>query len=183
MKATSGAPPQKRLKACKVEISEGAVTVPDRNSPTDTATASVKLCATTENNFNHLSRGPLESMPWDIVIEILRLAHPKDLISWARTTKSFRAFLMNRRSMHIWKTSRQRVSPPAPDCPSELDEPQYAVLLFTSDCTVSPHNCMRQTWQTWQFADIMGTACALLWPMRRRGPVLLLRYLEVHDET
>ncbi|KAI9068286.1 hypothetical protein FKP32DRAFT_1642714 [Trametes sanguinea] len=129
MEITGESPPRKRFKA---EIS-GEASVLDRDAPT---AASIKICAADEKNLKHLSRGPIESMPWDVLIEILQLSHPADLISLARTTKSLRAFLMSRKSIHLWKTARQRVSLSIPDCPSELSEPQYAVLLFTSECTL-----------------------------------------------
>ncbi|KAI9068287.1 hypothetical protein FKP32DRAFT_175704 [Trametes sanguinea] len=77
-----------------------------------------------------------EEMPWDILIEIFLRVGPCDLLSLARTAKALRGFLMSRSSAHIWKASRQRVSLTIPDCPPELSEPQYIVLLFTSECTL-----------------------------------------------
>ncbi|OSD06736.1 hypothetical protein PYCCODRAFT_1474173 [Trametes coccinea BRFM310] len=81
-----------------------------------------------------LSNCPIEGMPWDVLIEVFQHSHPRDLLSLARTTRTLRGFLISRKSAHIWRTSRRSLT--IPDCPSELSEPQYAALLFTSECTV-----------------------------------------------
>ncbi|KAI0332368.1 hypothetical protein GY45DRAFT_1299392 [Cubamyces sp. BRFM 1775] len=76
----------------------------------------------------------IEDMPLDVLIEIFSRLHPRDLLSLARTSKAFRSFLMNRRSTRVWQAARQAVSERIPQCPYELSEPKYAVLLFTSEC-------------------------------------------------
>lgn len=62
--------------------------------------------------------------------------HPRDLLNLARTSKSFRAFLLSRDSAPFWKTARKQVEG-LPDCPPFLSEPQYANLLFFPYCHVS----------------------------------------------
>ena len=63
--------------------------------------------------------------------------HPRDLLSLARTTKNFRAFLMSRKtSVLSWKASRANVEG-LPDCPEFLSEPAYANLAFSAVCHVS----------------------------------------------
>ena len=53
----------------------------------------------------------------------------------ARTTKDLRAILMNRSSISIWKHARSQFDN-LPDCPDDLNEPQYAELVFGKACTV-----------------------------------------------
>ena len=67
--------------------------------------------------------------------------HPRDLLSLARTTRAFRAFLMNPRSARLsWRAAREgQVKPPMPECPSFLSEPAYANLVFGSVCQVRAH--------------------------------------------
>lgn len=45
-------------------------------------------------------------------------------------------------SSPIWKATRDN-SGGTPDCPSDLSEPQYAMLLFVNECTVSKHAVCR----------------------------------------
>jgi len=42
---------------------------------------------------------------------------------------------MSKRSMSVWKDARANIVG-LPDCPNELDEPQYADLLFGKTCNV-----------------------------------------------
>ncbi|PCH38323.1 hypothetical protein WOLCODRAFT_66907 [Wolfiporia cocos MD-104 SS10] len=92
------------------------------------------------------------NMPTDILLEIFRHFHPRDLLSLARTTKEFRAFLMSRNSsLNIWKASRQHIEG-LPDCPEHLSEPAYANLVFFPHC----HNCLR------------GNVKAVLWHLNAR---------------
>ncbi|CDO75652.1 hypothetical protein BN946_scf184941.g5 [Trametes cinnabarina] len=89
----------------------------------------------------------MKDMPWDVLTEIFKFAHPLDLLSLSRTSKALRGFLMSRKSAFVWKAARERESAAQvarervsdrkiPECPPELSEAQYAVLLFTSECTV-----------------------------------------------
>ncbi|KAH9854174.1 hypothetical protein C2E23DRAFT_86490 [Lenzites betulinus] len=68
---------------------------------------------------------------------IFEFLHPRDLLNLARTTGSFRAFLMSRTSALYWKRARQSVEG-LPDCPPHLSEPAYANLVFFPHC----HNCL-----------------------------------------
>ncbi|KAH9927104.1 uncharacterized protein BXZ73DRAFT_102695 [Epithele typhae] len=72
-------------------------------------------------------------MPLDIVLEVFSHMHPRDLLTLARTTRSFRDFLMSRKSRSYWKASRGLV-PHLPDIPSFLSEPAYAHLVFNTAC-------------------------------------------------
>ena len=63
-----------------------------------------------------------------------------DLLNLVRTTKDIRGILMRRTSKSVWKQAFTNVSPPGlPDCPSDLNEPQYAELAFGKTCTVRPN--------------------------------------------
>ncbi|KAG8981611.1 hypothetical protein FRB90_007133, partial [Tulasnella sp. 427] len=44
--------------------------------------------------------------------------------------------LIYERSTSVWKTAREAVNPPVPECPKDQSEPQWAALLFTHNCTM-----------------------------------------------
>ncbi|KAH9892451.1 hypothetical protein C8Q73DRAFT_57556 [Cubamyces lactineus] len=77
----------------------------------------------------------LPNMPLDILMEIVVLLHPRDLLNLARTSKEWRAFLMNRKQEPLWKAARTRQEPTLPDLPSFLSEPAYANLMFFKHCS------------------------------------------------
>lgn len=72
--------------------------------------------------------------------QILSRCSPLDLLRLARTTKAFRALLMSRSSIVIWRSARQLSSDiqviGMPECPPFLSEPAYANLAFDSYCHV-----------------------------------------------
>ncbi|KAF8965313.1 hypothetical protein BDZ97DRAFT_801129 [Flammula alnicola] len=77
----------------------------------------------------------LAEMPADVLLEIFGRVEPSDLLNLARTSKSFRNLLMTRSSISVWRAARSSVpGPPMLDCPSDLNEPQYAYLAFGKDC-------------------------------------------------
>lgn len=69
--------------------------------------------------------------------QILDHLHPRDILSLARTSKPFRALLMNRRNAFIWKAARTALPDGLPDPHPFLSEPALAHLMFTSQCHVS----------------------------------------------
>ncbi|KDQ57924.1 hypothetical protein JAAARDRAFT_57740 [Jaapia argillacea MUCL 33604] len=75
----------------------------------------------------------LMTMPMDIFFEITSKLHPVDILQLGRVSKHFRSIFMTRRAKHIWVAARSNV-PALPDCPPDLDEPQYANLLFEHNC-------------------------------------------------
>ncbi|KDQ08354.1 hypothetical protein BOTBODRAFT_569545 [Botryobasidium botryosum FD-172 SS1] len=75
-------------------------------------------------------------MPMDILFEIMSHLTPGDLLSLARTTKSFRSLLLKRLSIGIWRRSFAQFDD-IPECPNDLHEPQFADLLFGHGC----YNC------------------------------------------
>ncbi len=60
---------------------------------------------------------------------------PMDLLNLARTSKEFRALLMNRSSAVFWKNARKNVER-FPDCPPFLSEPAFANVAFSNHCHV-----------------------------------------------
>ncbi|KAG9118263.1 hypothetical protein FRC07_007307 [Ceratobasidium sp. 392] len=91
-----------------------------------------------------VSRGPkrrnksslkrMLDMPPEVFHEIATHLTPADLLSLARTSKFFRKIFISRSSRPIWQAAFHNI-PNAPPCPPELNEPQYASLLFSKTCT------------------------------------------------
>lgn len=68
--------------------------------------------------------------------QIFGLLGPGDLLSLARTSKDFRAFLMSRAEAEkLWIAARERTVG-LPPRPTFLSEPAYANLLFSAHCHV-----------------------------------------------
>ncbi|KAI1786180.1 hypothetical protein LXA43DRAFT_898457 [Ganoderma leucocontextum] len=104
-------------------------------------------------------RGGLKQMPHmplDILVEIFGHMHPRDLLSLARTTKEFRAFLMSRTAGTFWKVARQQVEG-LPECPEHLSEPAYANLVFSSHC----YECLKPNVKNtlWEFGVRYCPSC------------------------
>ncbi|EKM49968.1 uncharacterized protein PHACADRAFT_32829 [Phanerochaete carnosa HHB-10118-sp] len=113
----------------------------------------------------------LPNMPLDIVVEvnnslashltlrthfsakILLYLEPLDLLHLARTSKAFRAVLMNRSNAFLWRTARQNVED-LPECPSGSCEPAYANFLFCTYC----HECSKPNSQH-IYWDLMARYC------------------------
>ncbi|KAF9267008.1 hypothetical protein L218DRAFT_895151 [Marasmius fiardii PR-910] len=87
-------------------------------------------------------RGLLEKLakeaPLDILLEIFKHLEPRDVLHLSRTSKDFRGFLMRRSSSSIWREARENL-PELPPLPFDLNEPQYASLLFDNHC----YACLR----------------------------------------
>ncbi|KAF8229552.1 hypothetical protein L208DRAFT_1439173, partial [Tricholoma matsutake] len=79
----------------------------------------------------------LLDLPYDMVVEILGHLHPYDLLRLARTSRVWRRSLMSRSSESIWRLARERLED-MPDCPSDMSEPEYANLMFSTHC----HYCI-----------------------------------------
>ncbi|KAI0689362.1 hypothetical protein C8T65DRAFT_817778 [Cerioporus squamosus] len=90
----------------------------------------------------------MPDMPLDILIEIFKFMHLRDLLNLARTTKGFRAFLMSRKSEPFWRAARRQIED-LPQCPTFLSEPAYANLMFFSHC----HGCLKPNIKAvmWEF--------------------------------
>ncbi|KIO33095.1 hypothetical protein M407DRAFT_17962 [Tulasnella calospora MUT 4182] len=75
----------------------------------------------------------LMNMPVDIFTEICSYLEPHDLRRLALTSKRLWDILMTKEVRHIWKTALTSV-PDLPECPTDLNEPQYVCLLYSSEC-------------------------------------------------
>jgi len=79
-----------------------------------------------------------KDVPLDVVIEIFCYLDPGDLIRLARTSKDLRGILMSKTWESVWRIARENVQD-LPPLPPDLNEPQYARLLYESYC----HVCLK----------------------------------------
>lgn len=68
-----------------------------------------------------------------IPLQIFCFLHPADLLVLARTSKAFRRFLLKTSTAFIWKSARRNVDG-LPEPPSDINELQYASLVFGFTC-------------------------------------------------
>ncbi|EJD45389.1 hypothetical protein AURDEDRAFT_184837 [Auricularia subglabra TFB-10046 SS5] len=105
-------------------------------------------------------------MPLDVLYEILRMLHPRDLLALSRTTKAVRRVLLNPSSSGVWKYVISTVEG-LPFCPDDIDPPAYASLVFDTHC------------------DFCGKSIAKLrhWELRLRlcGPCSQLNLVKKHQ--
>ncbi|KII94170.1 hypothetical protein PLICRDRAFT_36405 [Plicaturopsis crispa FD-325 SS-3] len=79
----------------------------------------------------------MSDMPLEVLFEIFGYLHPMDLLNLCRTTKDLRAVLLRRSVRSTWKAALSSVDK-LPECPPDLQEPQYTRLLFDTHC----HFCL-----------------------------------------
>ncbi|KAG8895554.1 hypothetical protein FRB99_000468 [Tulasnella sp. 403] len=75
----------------------------------------------------------LMNMPVDIFASICEYLMPKDLRNLTLTSRRLRSLLMTREMIHIWRAARMNVVA-LPECPDDMSEPQYARLIFGTEC-------------------------------------------------
>ncbi|KAG7085380.1 hypothetical protein E1B28_002944 [Marasmius oreades] len=98
------------------------------------------------------NRGLLEELakeaPLDILLEVLKHLEFRDILHLSRTNKYFRELLIVSRSLSIWREAREN-TPNLPPLPVDLNEMQYASLLFDNHC----HACLRSPCDNviWEF--------------------------------
>ncbi|KIK57099.1 hypothetical protein GYMLUDRAFT_773837 [Collybiopsis luxurians FD-317 M1] len=80
-----------------------------------------------------------QGVPLDVVFEIFCYLDPGDLLRLARTSKELRNLLMSKTSITIWHSSRENL-PGLPPPSKDLNEPQYAQLLFYDRCDLRASN-------------------------------------------
>lgn len=73
-----------------------------------------------------------------LFLQIASRLMPIDLLHLSMVSKEFRLTFASQRSRHIWMAARKRVVN-LPDCPFDLNEPQYAALVFGRHCQVCLH--------------------------------------------
>lgn len=74
----------------------------------------------------------LPEMPLDILYEIFRNMHPRDLLQASRTTKTLRSVLMSKSSIWIWKDSH--AASDLPPVPPGMTVPQFVGLAYDRFC-------------------------------------------------
>jgi hypothetical protein len=62
--------------------------------------------------------------------------HPLDLLQLSRVSKVFRSLYLSQPARAIWRSTLKDFVPELPACPSDLNEAQYASLLFEPSCVV-----------------------------------------------
>ncbi|KAF8308225.1 hypothetical protein DL93DRAFT_2064238 [Clavulina sp. PMI_390] len=81
--------------------------------------------------------GKLENimlMPIDVFAEVAKLLHPFDLLHLSWASKELRAIIMTKNARHMWIGSFKNL-PLIPKCPSTMNEPQLAAILFDPVCS------------------------------------------------
>ncbi|KAF9071226.1 hypothetical protein BDP27DRAFT_1322562 [Rhodocollybia butyracea] len=78
----------------------------------------------------------VKDVPLEVIFEIFCYLEPGDLLRLARTSRDLRCILMGKTSESIWCTARGNVEG-LPPLPKDLNEPQYAHLLFEPYCHAS----------------------------------------------
>ncbi|KAG6897864.1 hypothetical protein C0992_010002 [Termitomyces sp. T32_za158] len=79
-------------------------------------------------------RGALKDiveMPFDILHEIFMYLTPVEVLSLSRMCKALRRILMTKTAEYVWKQARLNLDD-FPDCPDDLNEPQFANFIFSS---------------------------------------------------
>ncbi|KAJ3852826.1 hypothetical protein EV368DRAFT_82140 [Lentinula lateritia] len=95
------------------------------------------------------ARGKLERLAKDVPLDVI-FCHldPGDLLRLARTSKDLRGLLMSKSSEAIWRVARANVEG-LPPRPNDLNEPQYARLIYDAYCYVCNHKgrCENVLWR------------------------------------
>ncbi|KAF5372931.1 hypothetical protein D9758_001472 [Tetrapyrgos nigripes] len=85
-------------------------------------------------------------MPLDVIFEIFMHLEPSDILSLSRTNKDLRNLLTPKSSEYIWRAARENVEG-LPPPPSDMNEIQYASLMFDRFCQVcNYHPCDNVFW-------------------------------------
>ena len=71
-----------------------------------------------------------------ISTQIFSHMHPRDLLSFSRTSKWLRSVLMSHRHRFVWVSALEQVEG-LPSCLPGMSKPAYSALLFTKNCSVS----------------------------------------------
>ncbi|KIM35798.1 hypothetical protein M413DRAFT_326355 [Hebeloma cylindrosporum] len=98
------------------------------------------------------SLGQLLAMPLDVLLEVFSHLDPKDIIHVCRTSRFLRDILMTRNSISVWRAARERIG--APESPSNMNEPQWAAVLFGNVC----QTCGARNIERFDFS-LMRRAC------------------------
>ncbi|KAJ3756794.1 hypothetical protein EV360DRAFT_84630 [Lentinula raphanica] len=80
----------------------------------------------------------LTDVPIEVVYLIFSYLDPRDLLVLSRTCKLLRGILFNKDTTVelVWRTARLNIEGNLPPLPMDLNEPQYAHLMFDTDCNI-----------------------------------------------
>lgn len=101
----------------------------------------VKAKLNRQNRLSKLEVGSLSKiadLPMEVFLEIASTLEPADLLSLSRVSKNLRKIFMSRKSRFVWDRafrSAIAVLRLPIGCPPDLNEPQYASLLFDRLCS------------------------------------------------
>ncbi|THU81981.1 hypothetical protein K435DRAFT_766953, partial [Dendrothele bispora CBS 962.96] len=84
-------------------------------------------------------------MPLDVIFEIFGHLEPLDILRLSRTSRDLRNLLTSRSSEHVWRNARLNVEE-LPSLPTDLNEIQYAKLVFDAICQVCGTHCHSVYW-------------------------------------
>ncbi|KAF7363715.1 hypothetical protein MSAN_01029300 [Mycena sanguinolenta] len=94
--------------------------------------------STSSNTKPQRRRGKLRfitEVPLDVLFEIFGQLLPIDLLNLSCASKALRDILLRKSAAFVWKQTFLNVPHPAPPpCPDDLNEPQYANLLWRKQC-------------------------------------------------
>ncbi|KAI0336469.1 hypothetical protein GY45DRAFT_1291308 [Cubamyces sp. BRFM 1775] len=126
-------------------------TMSDDQSDDESACSSATLVTGTVSNAVVVKTRPRQAMrrwrgalqrlmklPLEVVYLVIENLELRDVLSLARTDKAFRGMLMSQRAKGFWQAAIAN-TPGLPSCPPNMEEPQYAHLLYDSMC----HGCGR----------------------------------------
>ncbi|KAF4578947.1 hypothetical protein EYR36_000756 [Pleurotus pulmonarius] len=107
--------------------------------------------------------GKMLDMPFDVLCEIILQLRAEDLLALSRTSKGFRELLLLKSNRFLWTTAF-RDDPLFPYLPSDLNEPQFACLVFSNHCyfclKATPDNQLMWAFRTRSCASCLRTQFA-----------------------
>ncbi|THU86281.1 hypothetical protein K435DRAFT_970358 [Dendrothele bispora CBS 962.96] len=170
---TTGAaePPQKRIKSSEVQdsdeegVEDQQVSEPSSDDATESTSSSRKKSRVSGNSSKKKAtklipvderfkkvRGRLgllhklvTEMPLDVIFEIFAHLRPLDILRLSRTSRDLHNLLTSRSSEHVWRNARLNVEG-LPPLPTDLNEIQYAKLMFDTICQVCGNHCYTVFW-------------------------------------
>ncbi|THU79332.1 hypothetical protein K435DRAFT_845502 [Dendrothele bispora CBS 962.96] len=170
---TTGAaePPQKRIKSSEFQDSDEEgfedqqVSEPSSHDATESTSSSRKKTRVSSNSSKKKAmklvpvderfkkvRGRLgllhklvTEIPLDVIFEIFAHLRPLDILRLSRTSQDLYKLLTSRSSEHVWRNARLNVEG-LPPLPTDLNEIQYAKLMFDTICQVCGNHCYTVFW-------------------------------------
>lgn len=138
-------PPHKPRVAALARVTQLSLDVPPPRAATSacnkvdskTCLRCLLMCSLRYDYYSNFTKAAFD-LTRNAGSQIFRFLHPRDLLNLARTSKDFRALLLNRSSALFWKTSRKQIEG-LPEIPDHVSEPAYANLLFCNHCHVGGH--------------------------------------------